>query len=378
MHTTPPKPKLIADDHALAECSQQWQRCDALAMDTEFVRTDTFYANLGLIQISDGSDCWLIDPLAINDFSPLVEVMQNPRIVKAFHATSEDLEILQQALGCLPEPLFDTQVAAALVGYGYSKGYAGLVNVLLGIQLGKHETRSDWTKRPLSEAQLGYAAEDVYYLAAIYPLLKQRLAEFDRSDWMEQEMQQLLASAREPANSGQYYLRVKAAWQLDPRGLVLLQQLCDWREQEARLCNKPRNRIIADKALLEIAACKPSSNQALRETAGLHPAALRKYSEKLLLLIAKNKQVSGRDYLPPLEQPLPREAAGTIKKLKAVVNQVAEQLDLPPEILAKKRDIEALVRSIRDEEQPALPKVLAQGWRFNAVGQPLMKLAKTL
>jgi len=173
-----PAPIVVADNQTLAAAAGPWQQCDALAIDTEFVRTDTFYANLGLIQISDGTDCWLVDPLTISDFSPLIDLMTNPAVVKVFHATSEDLEILEQTLGCIPTPLFDTQVAAALTGYGFSKGYGPLVGLLLGIELDKHETRSNWMKRPLTEAQMGYAAEDVYHLAAIYQLLKQRLADF--------------------------------------------------------------------------------------------------------------------------------------------------------------------------------------------------------
>lgn len=371
-------PIMIADNQSLADAAEHWQQCEALAIDTEFVRTDTFYANLGLIQISDGTDCWLVDPLPITDFSPLTTLMTSPAVMKVFHATSEDLEILEQTLGCVPAPLFDTQVAAALTGYGFSKGYAPLVGVLLGIELDKHETRSDWIKRPLTEAQKGYAAEDVYHLASLYTLLQQRLAELGRSDWMVEEMQVLLDKTAQPDNIEQHYLKVRAGWKLNPQGLALLQQLCLWREQEARQSNKPRSRIAADKILLEIALHKPCSHHELKEVADMHLRSRRIYGDKLLALVVEHSDIADENCPPPMDKPLPREVADTIKKLKSVVNKAAEQHDLPTEVLAKKRDIEDLVRSMREDNQINLPKNLAQGWRFKIVGQPLLELAKTL
>ncbi len=379
MNSEFPTPELISDDQTLKARCQQWQQLPILAMDTEFVRTDTFYARLGLIQISDGKECWLIDPLALSDLSPLSEVFKNPAIIKIFHSPSEDLEILRAALGCLPEPIFDSQVAAALTGYGFSKGYAALVKALLNVDLEKHETRSDWTRRPLSEQQLHYAAEDVYYLAALYPLLLDKLAEMQRQQWMDEEMATLLVKSAEAEDLDGYYRKIKMAWQLDDSDLLLLQQLCRWRELQAREIDRPRNRVVSDKLLFEIARQKPRTLAALKRIEGMHPGTVRRFGEKLLELVgAADAESSGADSLPPLDQPLPKSAAAKLKKLRAVVLSVSERLDLPAEVLAKRRDLEAIVRSARSETPPGLPDTLATGWRFQVVGDPLLKLAQEL
>ena len=378
MISTLPTPILVTSDHALADAALRWQQCGFLAMDTEFVRTDTFFAKLGLIQISDGNDCWLIDPLAIDDWAPLAALMINSNIVKVFHATSEDLEVLNQALGCIPQPLFDTQVAAALTGYGFSRGYSALVKVLLGIELEKHETRSDWTRRPLSDAQLGYAAEDVHYLAAIYPMLQQRLAALGRTEWLAEDMQLLTDKASETNHMDQYYQKVKSAWHLKPGSLALLQRLCTWREQEARLCDKPRNRVVADKVLLEIALHWPGNRSELGELRDMHPRIVRVYGERLLALVAESHNLAEHEYPAALPQPLPREAGASLKQLKKKVVEVAEQLDLPPEMLARKRDMETIMRSVYETGTPSLPSSLADGWRFTIIGEPLLEVANSL
>jgi len=324
IETTLPKPIIVDTNEALAEAAVQWKQCAALAMDTEFVRTDTFYAKLGLIQISDGTDCWLIDPLPIDDWTALAELMVNTQITKVFHATSEDLEVLNQTLGCIPKPLFDSQVAAALTGYGFSRGYSALVKALLSVELDKHETRSDWTKRPLTEAQLGYAAEDVYYLAAIYPMLQRQLQELDRADWLAEDMNAMVNKASVVADNESYYLKVKSAWRLNPQGLALLKELCAWREVEARQKDKPRNRVVSDKVLIEVANHRPVNRSALSQLDEMHPRIMRVYGDKLLSMVAQNAELSTAEYPKSLPQPLPREAGGALKKLKHRLVSVAE------------------------------------------------------
>ncbi len=375
MRTDSPTPVLIADDQSLKSCSQQWRQLSAVAVDTEFVRTDTFYAKLGLIQLSDGDQCWLIDPLAVSDLSPLTQMFRNPAITKIFHAPSEDLEILMSALDCLPAPLFDTQVAAALTGFGFSRGYAALVKTLLAVELDKHETRSDWVKRPLTNQQLHYASEDVYYLAALYPLLHSRLEQMNRSPWMAEEMQSLLMKSAEAEDADSYYLKIKAAWQLDRSRLQLLQRLCSWREREARQRDRPRNRIVADKLLFEIARTQPGTIRELRNLEGVHPRTVRVFGETLIGLVAK----AGGDschHLEPVEQPLPKSAAPVLKKLRATVLTASQEHDLPPEVLATRRDLETIARSIRENRAQLLPDKLLTGWRFRVVGASLLDLAQ--
>ena len=235
-----PDSVLVSDQTALECCVAQCLVADAIAVDTEFLRTDTFYPLLGLIQISDGETVWLIDPLALNDLGRLRTLFLDERVVKVFHSCSEDLEVLRCAMDVVPQPLLDTQIAAAFVGYGFSLGYSALVSATMGIELDKHETRSDWLQRPLSSAQLRYAAEDVFFLIMAYRTLVTSLEETGRSSWVEEEMNELVKQASFPETPENYYLRVKGAWKLDQADMALLRKLTCWREQEARQRDRPR------------------------------------------------------------------------------------------------------------------------------------------
>ncbi len=364
-----PNPVLISNQAALADAAALLGRRGYFSVDTEFVRTDTFYANLGLIQMSDGVHCWLVDPLACGDLSPVVALLENPAIIKIFHSSSEDLEVLQTSLRCMPQAIFDTQVAAALSGYGFTRGYAGLIDELLSVSLAKHETRSDWLQRPLSESQLHYAAEDVYYLVYLYRQLSAQLDRLQRHSWMEEEMARLLETAAIAAPTENYYLKVKGAWKLDRRSLGMLQLLCDWREREARAKNRPRKRIVDDKSLLEIAMNKPGSAAQIASATGVRPSTLRRYAWELCRLVEQGQGLDA-DALPArLPKPVPREAGAILKQLKQLVANRAEQLDIPVELLAKKADLEQALRSAM--HQSPFPERLSNGWRDGVVGQSI-------
>jgi ribonuclease D len=376
--TSLPVPVLVTSTDQLQDCIEQLKGCDAVALDTEFMRTDTFFPILGLVQVYNGETCWLIDPIAISDLSPLTETLTDPNIIKVFHSCSEDLEVLKHVLGCVPEPLFDSQVAAALSGYGFSKGYASLVDVMLGIHVEKGETRSDWLRRPLSESQLGYAALDVIHLLPVYRRLCKNLIQLGRSEWVEQEMAAMIAKASGKDDLNVYFLKVKGAWQLDSQGLAALQLLCEWRETEARDRNRPRGRVIGDKTLLEIVLKKPKGKQNLAEIEGMHPGVIRRYADRIFELLELSLATPVMDCPKSLPEPLPRHAGNTIKQLKKVVTAQAELLDLPPEVLARKRDIEVLVRYFLEQKQVCLPDSIAQGWRYEVVGKQLQQAVEAL
>jgi ribonuclease D len=369
-----PSPILVADSAALSHCVEALQKSDVLAVDTEFMRTDTFYPILGLIQIFDGQQCWLIDPVALDSLDELGSVFKNPAIIKVFHSCSEDLEVLQHVMGTLPQPLFDTQVAAALSGFGFSRGYAALVDDMLGHHVPKGETRSDWLQRPLSEAQLGYAASDVYFLLPVYHLLVAALEKLDRTAWMEEEMTTLVGRSLQTDDTADYYRKVKGAWKLEAKALQVLQAICQWREVEARQRNRPRNRLIADRTLLDIAIAQPASKQSLAGIEGIFPGFLRRYGDDLLSLVhrAQTDHVSNPKPLPPLDAPLPKAARDMAKELKAVASECAESRNLSVEILVRKRDIEELVRSAVDTGKPSLSAALREGWRYDLIGQALL------
>lgn len=366
-----PAPVLVTTPEQLHQCIKQLKSCDVVALDTEFMRTDTFFPILGLIQVYNGQVCWLIDPVAIEDLSPFVEILTAPEIVKVFHSCSEDLEVLKHVLDCVPQPLFDTQIAAALTGYGFSKGYAGLVEVMLGVHVEKGETRSDWLQRPLRESQLGYAASDVLHLLPVYRQLCENLDQLQRAEWMLEEMSLLVGKATTENNFSEYFLKVKGAWQLNSQELAALQLLCEWRELEARERNRPRNRVIGDKTLLEMVLKKSGTNHGLSEIDGMHPGLIRRYANTLFELLQQGLNTPQQDCPKALPEPLPRQAGDLIKQLKKVVVVQSEILDLPPEILAPKRDVEVVVRHLMEQKKVLLPKSIAEGWRYQVVGKAL-------
>ncbi|MCB1616856.1 MAG: ribonuclease D, partial [Pseudomonadales bacterium] len=236
-----PPPVLISTSKALDHYCEQWLTCRALSIDTEFIRTQTYYPVPALLQVFDGQICYLIDPLHIDNFTSLQAVFDNPDIIKILHSCSEDLEVFTQIPGTLPSPLFDTQLAAAFVGYGFSIGYSRLVNRLFQVELPKEETRSDWLQRPLSEKQVEYACLDVVYLYQLFEHLEALLEKNNKSAWFKEECKTLL-EIPDQSRSEEYILsRLKSGWRLSPQEQSYLKKLCLWREEQARTQNKPRN-----------------------------------------------------------------------------------------------------------------------------------------
>ncbi|MEZ0122215.1 MAG: ribonuclease D [Candidatus Reddybacter sp.] len=378
MSTEYSPPIMITDSAALEKAAQRWQEIDVIALDTEFIRTDTFYPILALIQLCDGETTWLLDPLALPEPKGLIDLLANPKVTKVLHSCSEDLETLAHSLGQLPDPLFDTQTAAAYCGLGFSVGYRGVVKELAGVELDKHETRSDWLQRPLSASQLSYAAEDVHYLLPVYESLVKQLESQQRLTWVEDEMLTKLANSRRVVPPENYYTRVKGAWKLDRRGLAILKAMTTWREDEARQENRPRGRIIADKDLLTLSFLKPPLSMGQLKGANiLHPRELRLYSEKVLSVFADIDGSDVNGFPPPLPKAIPREHGSMLKSCRKVVVATAEKLELAPEVLARKVDLEFLVRSIAYGEVQ-LPEILASGWRYEAVGEALFSHASEL
>lgn len=367
-----PTPSLVTTDDGLAKCHDACLKVPRIAFDTEFIRTDTFYPRIGLIQICDGDTVWLVDPLAINDLTPLLSLLRDPSVVKVFHSCSEDLEVLDSAFSTLPAPLFDTQVAAAFAGYGFSRGYAPLVLEVLGIGLDKHETRSDWLQRPLSEAQCRYAAEDVWYLVKVYDQLVEDL-DPERRAWIAEDMATLLDNAAQQDAPERYYQRIKGAWRLRPGDQHLLQQLACWREQLAREANRPRGYIVPDGVLAEVVRLKPSTRGQLGRIQGIHGRTVRQYGEELLEQL--HELLDCQQALPEdfetIPAPLDGEGRKLLTQLRQRLDECAAALAVAPEILARKRDLEELVRSVQRGE-PVLPDSLGRGWRHAVIGKELL------
>ena len=359
----------ISDDGELARRCEQWCKLPFVTLATEFVRVDTFYPKAGLIQLGDGEQAYLIDPLAITDWSAFARLLTAPGTCKVLHACSEDLEILVRLVCTLPEPLVDTQLAAGFLGLGFGMGYARLVQILLGVELPKGETRSDWLQRPLTEGQKIYAATDVLYLARIYPLLRERL-KGRKWDWLLADGAELAAEAQ-PVAPGQLYLLARQAWKLAPRQLAVLRALCAWREEQAQQRDRPRNHILSEQCLWQLARSMPRDKPALARIHELPPKILRQASDQLLQVIAE-AAASPQDSWPArLPAPLPPRVGGLLKRLRKAVEQQAEALGVVPQLMVRKKTLEALLRTGYPDGPYQLPDQL-KGWRRELLGPVLL------
>jgi len=360
--------QMIDSDDALADLLEKASRADAVAIDTEFMRRNTFYPQVSLLQMCFSETAWLIDPLAIKELGALVDFIVNPRVIKILHSASEDLEVFQQWLGVLPEPMFDTQRAAALLGRGFGVGYRTLVSDMCGVELDKGDQRSDWLQRPLTQSQCDYAAQDVTYLLSLWPVLRDDAEVQGKTQW-------IFNDARDAGNSlastsGEYYKKIKSAWKLDARQLGALIAVCDWREDTARKRDKPRSWIIDDKACFELAQGAVPSWADLKEI--LPPPAVRRYGEQLLSLLEQQTGLPDSALPQRLAAPLNAEQRGQLKKTKQAARSIAESLGVAPEVLLPSKDYEILVRESAGQAV-SVPEQW-HGWRKSCVVLPLREL----
>ncbi|MES2823942.1 MAG: ribonuclease D [Pseudomonadota bacterium] len=367
-------PIWITQNNELLELCQRLSQQAAIAIDTEFMRSDTFYPIAGLIQIGDGTQCYLIDPLTITDFSPLNELFQNETVTKVLHSCSEDIEVFSCLLGVVPSPIFDTQIAAAFAGYGFSLGYAPLVKAVLNTEIPKEETRSDWLQRPLSASQIKYAALDVAHMLIIYGMLLQNLKTSDRLGWVKDDCADVVANARKPDSFNEAYHKVGFAWKLRAQELAILRDLCIWREMEARSRDIPRNRLIKEPALWEMARKQPQDIVQLQRIDDIPSRTLKNDAQTLLNIIHASAQTDTDSWPARLVQPLALSEGPLLKALKQCVRDAAETLNLPAEILIRKKEYEALVRSGLKGGTYTLPLRL-QGWRYGVIGEKLLAAA---
>ncbi|WP_158269367.1 ribonuclease D [Saccharospirillum sp. MSK14-1] len=364
-------PIWIAGDSALAEACQLWSSADVLALDTEFVRTETYFARLGLIQVALDGRCSLIDPLTISDWSALVEILENPAIIKVFHSLSEDAEVLLNSTGARVAPVFDTQIAAALANHDLQMGFARLVAAEFDVQLPKEATRSDWLKRPLDAVQCEYAAADVYWLEKLFNRLAPALRDQKRFDWVVEDSNRAAADSL-PTDPAVYYLRLRGAWKLKGERLMALQQLAQWRELQAREQDVNRSRILSDAEIIQVADTMPTSLAALGNLKGLHPRKVRLFGDAILNILDQAKASPREQWPARVPGPLPVAQADLMRDLKTHLGELAEQLSVPVEVLARRKQLEALVRSGYPQGEYQVPAPL-QGWRQSLVAEPLVQ-----
>lgn len=364
----------ISTPAALGDAAERWRRAPILAVDTEFVRERTFYPILGLLQISDGRSVDLVDPVALGDLTPLAEILADPGTLKVLHSCGEDLEVLHHAFGDFPRPLFDTQIAAAFAGYGYSLGYAKLILDIYEIELPKGQTRTNWLKRPLTPAQLEYAALDAAFLVPLYQRLAEELERRGRMDWVAEEVGELMDVGRFSPDPRDVWTKIRGFGRLAPRRLAVLRELAAWREEEARRRDLPRNFVIKNDALLDLAQRLPREQSELEGIQDLPPRTRKRFGDKLLELVERGLALPD-DALPDAPDRVDLTPyRKTIDRLRNEVKSRAQALDLPPELLATRRTVESVVRRAVTGDADPLPREL-RGWRREAVGERLAELA---
>ncbi|MDO8880056.1 MAG: ribonuclease D [Coriobacteriia bacterium] len=341
-----------------------------VAIDTEFMRERTYFARLCLIQIGTDRDAFVIDAIALEgELGRLAPLLESPETVKVFHAGSQDVEVLLKATGVTPRPLFDTQIAATLAGFPTQVGYAQLVHDLVGAEIDKADTFTDWSVRPLSDTQLAYAAADVEHLPKVYEILRERLEREGRLEWLEADFARLADPATYFADPAEQYRRVKRASSLDRRSLAVLREVAAWRETEVQRRDVPRRWLVSDESLIEVARRRPADAAALAGIRGVGDRAAGKMATGILRAIADGMAVPEED-LPrlPKRSRVPTDAQPVADVLSAVCRIRAREHGVALTLLATRDELERFAAGER-EGHP-----LAEGWRRTLVGAELEAL----
>ncbi len=358
--------KLIRDPADLEAALFRLRGADRLALDTEFMRERTYLPQMCLVQLATETDCVLVDPLAGLDLAPLHELLRERSRLKILHAARQDLEVLLLAGGQVPGPLFDTQVAAAMLGFPAQVGYAELVARQLGHSIDKGQTRTDWSRRPLTSAQLAYAADDVRHLLTLHAELQGALASKGRSDWVLDETAAYENPLLYRTNPQDAWQRLKGLNRLRPREQAAARALAEWRERRALESDKPRGWILADTALYALALASPQSLAELEQINALPAGIVRRRGEELLALLSEARANGTAPVVEPPRRPTSEEQALASALLQGV-RDVAAALGVGAEVLATRRDVEAIAFGLVPLEQSPL----LRGWRREVLGETL-------
>lgn len=353
----------------LEEICNEFSASKWLALDTEFLRETTYFPKFCLLQIGNSDRIACIDPLQLETLEPLRKLLFNCSIIKVFHSARQDLEIFYHLFGAIPAPLFDTQIAAPLLGFSDQIGYAELVSEVIGVQLEKAHSRANWSNRPLPREQLKYAFEDVFYLGHIYQKMLDRLTEFGRENWLQEDFESLTHSTLYSNSPKLAWQRIRGTSKLSTVQLTILQAIAEWREKIAQQRNKPRNWVLKNDVIVDLARLQPENLETLERIRGLSSRTLKQDGSVLCTLIYNAKQG------PPIRDN--GNAEGPVKKtpeqealldlLMAVVRLRGADNSLNPNVLGPRKDLERL---LFDSENAKL----LRGWRKNLIGEELLAI----
>jgi ribonuclease D len=370
MHIHP----LITDSDSLLKLCERLARSDFVTVDTEFMRENTYWPDLCLVQIANTEEAAAIDPKAEGlDLTPLLNLLvDNEDVLKVFHAGGQDLEIIFNLTGRTPHPMFDTQVAAMALGLGEQVGYSNLVENLLGKSLDKGARFTDWARRPLDKRQIDYAIGDVTYLATLFPKMLQRLRKTGRGAWLDQEMERLGDPANYANDPVQAWKRVRINSR-KPEVLGRLKALAAWREIEARQKNLPRGRIMKDETLADIAAHPPADQDALARVRGLSPGWKSNDIGARLMDALSSAHPLPASEMPPREDRQPglgKEGALVADLLKLLLKIRARESNVAARLVARSEELELLAAGRREG------LAILEGWRFEEFGRDALDLVE--
>lgn len=363
---------LLTDNQDIADICERFSTADFVAVDTEFMRENTYWPILCLIQISDGKEAAAIDPLAQDvDLKPLLDLLvENENVLKIFHAGGQDVEIIHNLTGKTPHPIFDTQVAAMALGPSEQIGYANLVDSWLGITLDKGARFTDWSRRPLNDRQIEYAIGDVTHLSSIFPMMLEKLIETGRGMWINAEMERLADPDNYVNDPEQSWHRVKFQGR-NPEALGRLKALAAWREREAQSKDMPRGRIMRDETLADIAAHPPKDQAKLAQVRGLSAGWKNNdIGERLMNALAKARPM-GKDELPERSGRRPKFSKDNtlvVDLLKLLLKIRSSEMNVASKLLARSDDLERIVGGEREGVR------LLEGWRYEEFGRDAIDL----
>ena len=361
---------VITTNDALIAACNRFAEFDFITVDTEFIRESTFWPQLCLFQIGSADEALAVDPLADGiDLQPLFDLMANESVLKVFHAGRQDIEILYNLAGAVPHPIFDTQLAAMVCGFGDSVGYETLVSKLLRQNLDKASRFTDWARRPLTDRQLSYALDDVIYLQDIYLKLHEQMEKSGRAHWLDEEMETLASPSTYDTPPEMAWKRLKAR-NNNPRFLGILQEIAAWRETEARTRDMPRNRVMRDEALLEIAAHPPKKPDDLGRMRSVSQGFSSSRAGKLLFEAVTRGVNLPDDVLPQVNKPkpLPRGIGPLVDLLKVLLKMKCEENDVAQKLIGNVADLEK-VAAYDNADVAAM-----RGWRKEVFGNDAMRL----
>ena len=361
---------LITETNKLAEACKRFSRDTFLAIDTEFMRERTYYPQLCLIQIAGNSDAVIVDALANEiNLNPILDLMANQQITKVFHACRQDMEIFFNLNRKIPFPVFDTQIGAMVCGYGESISYDKLVRQITGIQIDKSSRFTDWSHRPLSKQQLNYALSDVTHLRTVYESLLKQLEKNRRISWLDEEFQTVLSPETYDISLNQIWKRLKIKTGR-PRFLILIRELCAFREKEAQSRNIPRNRVIRDDVLLDIAARSPRSSIDLAKVRSLSSQFSEGRLGKNILKVVSDASDIPESDAPQLENLNKKgnQKPALVELLKVLLKHKSEDYNVAQKLIASATDLEAIAE---DDNADVLA---LNGWRKDVFGDDALLL----